>query len=275
MKKIGTQTIAFASAPSIIGRANVVGKKEGAGPLASSFDLIGSDDTFGTESWEKAESSMQKQAMELALQRAGSTAEDLDFIFAGDLLNQCIGSSFAMRDQKVPFFGLYGACSTMGEGLILGAMTLDGNFANQVAVSASSHFCTAERQYRTPLEYGGQRTPTAQWTVTGAGAVVLGNSDKGPYITHATVGKITDKGITDTNNMGAAMAPDDVILGKYKNLLAQISLEALPTLHLCLVSLNFILRKIFLFNIFVFRMTRRRLDSLFTTGTGGFSGRAG
>ncbi len=214
MKKIGQQTIAFAHPPSICGCANVVGNKEGAGPLSSSFDIIGSDDTFGTESWEKAETSMQKQAMELALERCGAKAEDLDFIFAGDLLNQCIGSSFAMREQSVPFFGLYGACSTMGEGLILGAMTIDGDFAQKVAVSASSHFCTAERQYRTPLEYGGQRTPTAQWTVTGAGAVILGQEEKGPFLTHATVGKITDKGITDTNNMGAAMAPVDVILGK-------------------------------------------------------------
>lgn len=218
MKKIGKQTLCFPSAPSIIGRANVVGKKEGSGPLASSFDIIGSDDTFGTESWEKAESSMQKQAMELALDRCNLSAEKLDFIFAGDLLNQCIGSSFAMRGQSASFFGLYGACSTMGEGLILAAMSLDGDFAEKVAVSASSHFCTAERQYRTPLEYGGQRTPTAQWTVTGAGAVVLGKEEKAPYITHATVGKIADKGITDTNNMGAAMAPADVNLGKWKSL---------------------------------------------------------
>ncbi len=208
MKKIGQQTLQFQTPPSVFGRANVVGKKEGAGPLAHSFDIIGSDDTFGTESWEKAESSMQKQAMDLALDRCGLEADRLDFIFAGDLLNQCIGSSFAMRGQNAPFFGLYGACSTMGEGLILGAMTLDGGFGSHVSVSASSHFCTAERQYRTPLEYGGQRTPTAQWTVTGAGAVILaGNHEKGPFITHATVGKITDKGITDTNNMGAAMAP--------------------------------------------------------------------
>lgn len=226
MKKIGQQTLVFAHPPQLSGRANVVGKKEGAGPLASSFDVIGSDDTFGTESWEKAETSMQKQALALALDRAKLSTQSLDFIFAGDLLNQCIGSSFAVRDQAVPFFGLYGACSTLGEGLILGAITLDGEFASHVAVAASSHFCTAERQYRTPLEYGGQRTPTAQWTVTGAGAVILskgcespkkseGNKGVYPKITHATVGKITDPGITDTNNMGAAMAPVEGIIGKY------------------------------------------------------------
>ena len=131
----------------------------------------------------------------------------MDWLFAGDLLNQCIGSSFAARGQDIPFFGLYGACSTMGEGLALASMTLDGGFGEWAAVVVSSHFCTAERQYRTPLEYGGQRTPTAQWTVTGAGAAILAREGPGPYVTHCTLGKITDKGITDTNNMGAAMAP--------------------------------------------------------------------
>lgn len=150
---------------------------------------------------------MQKQALGLALNKAGQAASALDWLFAGDLLNQCIGSSFAARGQDVPFFGLYGACSTMGEGLALASMTLDGGFGEWAAVTASSHFCSAERQYRTPLEYGGQRTPTAQWTATAAGAAVLAREGPGPYITHVTVGKIVDKGVTDTNNMGAAMAP--------------------------------------------------------------------
>lgn len=150
---------------------------------------------------------MQKQALGLALNKAGQAASALDWLFAGDLLNQCIGSSFAAREQQIPFFGLYGACSTMGEGLALASMTLDGGFGEWAAVTASSHFCSAERQYRTPLEYGGQRTPTAQWTATAAGAAVLAREGPGPYITHVTVGKIVDKGITDTNNMGAAMAP--------------------------------------------------------------------
>ena len=205
-KKLGRQTVALANPPTLAGHANVVGKKEGEGPLASSFDLIGSDDTFGEATWEKSESAMQKQALALALDKAGQAASAMDWLFAGDLLNQCIGSSFAARGQDIPFFGLYGACSTMGEGLALASMTLDGGFGEWAAVVVSSHFCTAERQYRTPLEYGGQRTPTAQWTVTGAGAAILAREGPGPYVTHCTLGKITDKGITDTNNMGAAMA---------------------------------------------------------------------
>lgn len=211
-KKLGKQTVAFASPPSIAGHANVVGKKEGEGPLRASFDLINQDDTFGESSWEKAESAMQKLALQNALDKAKQAASTLDFIFAGDLLNQCIASSFAIRGQGVPFFGLYGACSTMAESLTLASMMLDGGFGEWAAAMASSHFCSAERQYRTPLEYGGQRTPTAQWTVTGAGAVVLAREGDGPHITHATVGKIVDKGIKDANNMGAAMAPVDVKL---------------------------------------------------------------
>lgn len=206
-KKLGAQTVALANPPSFAGHANVVGKKEGDGPLAASFDYIGSDDTFGEATWEKSESAMQKQALALALDKAGQAASSLDWLFAGDLLNQCIGSSFAARGQNIPFFGLYGACSTMGEGLALASMTLDGGFGEWAGVVVSSHFCTAERQYRAPLEYGSQRTPTAQWTVTGSGAVILAREGPGPYITHVTVGKIVDKGITDTNNMGAAMTP--------------------------------------------------------------------
>ena len=206
-KKIGTQTAALANPPSLAAWANVVGKKEGEGPLADTFDYIDKDDTFGESTWEKSESAMQKQALTLALNKAGQAASALDWLFSGDLLNQCIGSSFAARGQEVPFFGLYGACSTMGEGLALASMTLDGGFGEWAAVTASSHFCSAERQYRTPLEYGGQRTPTSQWTATAAGAAVLAREGPGPYITHVTVGKIVDKGVTDTNNMGAAMAP--------------------------------------------------------------------
>lgn len=199
--------MAFASPPSIAGHANVVGKKEGEGPLANSFDLINQDDTFGEVSFEKAESAMQRMALQSALDKAKQSGSCLDYIFAGDLLNQCIATSFAVRGQDTPFFGLYGACSTMAEGLALSSMMLDGGFGEWAAAVASSHFCSAERQYRTPLEYGGQRTPTAQWTVTGSGAVVLARDGQGPYVTHATIGKIVDKGITDANNMGAAMAP--------------------------------------------------------------------
>ena len=206
-KKLGKQTVALVQPPSIVGRSNVVGKKEGEGPLASFFDYIAGEDTFGESTWEKAESAMQKRALAQALEKAGLAARELDWLFAGDLLNQCIGSSYAAREQNLPFFGLYGACSTMGEGLALASMVLDGGFGERAAAVASSHFCSAERQYRTPLEYGGQRTPTAQWTVTGAGAVILSREGNGPYITHVTPGRVVDKGIKDANNMGAAMAP--------------------------------------------------------------------
>ena len=204
---MGRQTVALGEPPVIIGHANIVGKKEGDGPLADSFDHIEQDDTFGEKSWEKAETSMQKMAFAMALDKAGLAASSLDYLFAGDLLNQCIGSGFAVRGQDVPFFGLYGACSTMGESLSLAAMMIDGGFARYTGAVTSSHFCSAERQYRTPLEYGGQRTPTAQWTVTGSGAVVLAAIGAGPRITHITTGKVVDKGIKDANNMGAAMAP--------------------------------------------------------------------
>ena len=206
-KKIGAQTAALVNPPAFAGHANVVGTKEGAGPLAGSFDFIAPDDTFGESTWEKSENAMQKQALALALDKAGQPASALDWLFAGDLLNQCIGSSYAAREQAVPFFGLYGACSTMGEGLVLASMLLDGGFGEWAGVVVSSHFCSAERQYRTPLEYGGQRTPTAQWTVTGSGAAILAREGPGPYITHVTVGRVMDKGIKDANNMGAAMAP--------------------------------------------------------------------
>lgn len=206
-KKVGAQTVYFSNPPVIIGRGNVVGTKEGQGPLASKFDFVSPDDYFGEKSWEKAERSMQEQALNNALKQADKQAGDLDFLLAGDLLNQCISSSFAARSQDIPFLGLYGACSTMGESLLLAAILVDAGFANLAAAVTSSHFCTAERQYRAPLEYGGQRPPTAQWTVTGSGSVILSNTGNGPKVTHATVGKIIDKGITDANNMGAAMAP--------------------------------------------------------------------
>ena len=208
----GGQTLTFFSPPCVLSYANSVGKKEGEGPLSACFDYIAQDDSFGQSSWEKAEQAMQKMALTLALEKGELSVSGLDLLFAGDLLNQCISSGYAARGQDVPYFGLYGACSTMGEGLILAAMSLDGGFGQKVAAVASSHFCSAERQYRTPLEYGGQRAPTAQWTVTGAGAVVLCTEGTGPQITHATVGKVVDKGIKDANNMGAAMAPEDVKL---------------------------------------------------------------
>ena len=206
-KRIGTQTVRLPGMPSIVSYANVVGKQEGHGPLKDSFDCINEDSFFGQKTWEKAESEMQRQALNAAIKKAGISAGALSYIFAGDLLNQCIGTTFALRQTEIPFFGLYGACSTMAESLALAGMMVDGGFANWVAAMTSSHFCTAERQYRNPLEYGNQRPPTAQWTATAAGAVVISNKGNGPYITHVTTGKITDWGVTDANNMGAAMAP--------------------------------------------------------------------
>ena len=206
-KKLGRQTVALQDPPSVIGSAAVVGKKEGEGPLAATFDHISQDDSFGERSWEKAESAMQKLALAAALRKAGLSVSGLDYLLAGDLLNQCIGSGFAVRGQDVPFFGLYGACSTMAESLSLASMLLDGGYGTKIAAMTSSHFCSAERQYRSPLEYGGQRTPTAQWTVTGSGCVILADQGPGPYITHVTTGKVVDKGIKDAANMGAAMAP--------------------------------------------------------------------
>ena len=206
-KRLGRQTVALERPPALIGWAAVAGQKERKGPLGALFSATSEDDTFGESSWEKAESAMQRLALSTALDRAGLAGSALDYVLAGDLLNQCISSTFALRGREVPFFGLYGACSTMAESLSLAALLLDGGFGRYAAALTSSHFCSAERQYRTPLEYGGQRTPTAQWTVTGSGAVILDAQGTGPRVTHVTTGKIVDKGIRDPANMGAAMAP--------------------------------------------------------------------
>ena len=211
-KRIGAQTVKLQLPQSIAGHACVVGKKEGEGPLKDSFDYISEDSYFGEKSWEKAESAMQKMAFSMACDKAALSPSEINYLFAGDLLNQCIASAFSMRDADIPFFGLYGACSTMAESLSLAALILDGGFADITAALTSSHFCSAERQFRFPLEYGGQRTPTAQWTATSSGSIILRSSGSGPYITHITTGKIVDAGITDANNMGAAMAPVDVKL---------------------------------------------------------------
>ena len=207
-KKLGKQTYQPGAAPVIIGHGSAGGRKELDGPLGSRFDHTCRDDRFGEKSWEKSESAMQQLALDAALKRAGLHTADLDYLLAGDLLNQCIGSSFAARQDGIPFLGLYGACSTMGESLAMAALLLSGGYGTYAAAVTSSHFCSAERQYRMPLEYGNQRTPTAQWTATAAGAVILtSNRVAGPKIESVTVGKIQDKGIKDANNMGAAMAP--------------------------------------------------------------------
>lgn len=227
-QKLGRQSYAPISPPTVVGYGSVGGKKECAGPLGGRFDHSCKDDKFGEKSWEKAESAMQRLALDAALKRAGLHTADLDFLAAGDLLNQCIGSSFAAREGGVPFLGLYGACSTMGEGLALTALLLSGGYGTHAAVVTSSHFCSAERQYRTPLEYGSQRTPTAQWTATAAGAAVLTSGEcKGSKIDCVTIGKIQDKGIRDANNMGAAMAPVSVKLTPCCN----AAWYALPSTH--------------------------------------------
>lgn len=206
-KRLGRQTVAFTNPPSIAAGSCVVGQKEGEGPLRKWFDYISDDSYFGQSSWEKAESVMLSKCFALCCDKARIPPSDIQYLFAGDLLNQCAGSTFAARDLPIPYFGVYGACSTMAESLSLAAMTIDGGYADTVCAMTSSHFCSAERQFRLPLEYGGQRTPTAQWTVTGAGALLLTCEGEGPYVTHVTTGRIRDAGVTDANNMGAAMAP--------------------------------------------------------------------
>lgn len=203
----GKQSIVFLQPPAIRAYASVVGKKEAEGPIAASFDLASKDTTFGQKSWEKAETRMQQLAMELALQKAELHGAELDAAFVGDLLNQCVGSSFSMRNLGIATLGLYGACSTMAEGLLLAAMSVSSGCCRRALALSSSHFASSERQYRFPLGYGGQRTPTAQWTVTGAGALILAQSGPGPYLRAATMGSIVDWGIKDAANMGAAMAP--------------------------------------------------------------------
>ena len=204
---IGKQTAALDRQPKIISSACTVGKKEGEGPLRDTFDYICGDSYFGETTWEKAESAMLKSTLEAAVRKAGLAVSDIGCIFAGDLLNQCTASSFGLRDSERPLFGLYGACSTMAESLSLAAMAVSAGYFETAAAVTGSHFCSAERQFRMPLEYGGQRTPTAQWTVTGSGCAVLSLSGSGPCVTHVTPGKIVDPGVKDVNNMGAAMAP--------------------------------------------------------------------
>lgn len=196
---------------TILGACSVVGYLEHAGPIGACFDFWDGKedggDRFGQDTFEKAESEMQRRALSGALGKCQRRAEELNAIFAGDLLNQCVGSAYGLLDFDVPYFGLYGACSTAAEGLLLSSIMTSHGVMRCCATVASSHNCTAERQYRTPLEYGGQRTPTAQWTVTGAGAFVVGQQGTGVRVTAGLPGIVVDKGITDTNNMGAAMAP--------------------------------------------------------------------
>lgn len=214
IKRIGKRTLALENRPYLLGHAAAVGKKEGEGPLGERFDYVAKNDRMGQRSWELAESELQKTAIRLALRKATLPERSLDLILAGDLLNQCIGSFLASMHANVPYLGQYGACSTMAQGLALGGCLVESGAADRLLAAASSHFCSAERQYRFPLAYGGQRTPTAQWTATAAGAAVLGNSPMpgtaepcDVRVTHVLFGKMVEMGVTDAANMGAAMAP--------------------------------------------------------------------
>lgn len=212
-KMVGKQSIMFKNPPCIISYASIAGKKEGEGPLGSFFDFIDEDPMFGGTTWEDAESRMQKQAAEMAIQKANITKEDIRYIVAGDLLGQLIATSFGIISLEIPMFGVYGACSTMGEALSIGAILVDGGFADKVIAMTSSHFAGAEKQFRFPLAYGSQRPLAATWTVTGSGAVILSDASSAPkkedhiVIKGITTGKVTDYGIKDSMNMGACMAP--------------------------------------------------------------------
>ncbi len=223
IKRIGKHTIEFTEKPRIISAAAVVGKKESEGPLAQWFDKTVTDTTMGGETWEKAEAMFQKEALTFAAEKSGVKSEDIDYAFAGDLLNQCVSSSCGLRDFGIPFLGQYGACSTMAQTIACASVFVESGAADICAAVTSSHFCSAERQFRLPLQYGGQRTPTAQWTVTGSGCMLIAGAENGTVRTpdriqnitnytdqtaveHICTGKIIDLGIKDANNMGAAMA---------------------------------------------------------------------
>ena len=219
MKKIGKQTIKFDNPPTILECNSIVGSKEAQGPLSKYFDLTLDDEFWGEKSWEKAESKIIKENVNSVISKSGIPATQIDYCFAGDLLNQCISSSFGLRELNMPFFGVFGACSTFVESLCLGSVFVEAGAAKNVLCATSSHFCSAEKQFRFPLELGNQRPPTSQWTVTGSGAAIVSASGKGPFITHITPGKIIDMGIKDANNMGAAMAPAalDTLIAHFKD----------------------------------------------------------
>ena len=207
MKKLGNQSVKFDNPITITETASIVGPKESKGPLAQYFDQCLEDEFWGEKTWEKAESKIIKETVNINISKSGIPSNQIDFCFAGDLLNQCISSSFGLRELNIPFFGIFGACSTFAEALCLGSSLIDGGAAANVICTVSSHFCSAEKQFRFPLELGNQRPPSSQWTVTGAGSAILSKSGSGPYIKTMTIGKIVDMGIKDANNMGAAMAP--------------------------------------------------------------------
>jgi len=203
----GKQSFVLNEPPVISCWASVAGKKESEGPLGKTFDITDTDSYFGQKTWEQAEKKMQQLAINKLAEKSKRNITDFQLVFSGDLLNQCIGSSFSLKNTGIPHFGLYGACSTMAESLIMASMCVGGGFFDSVVAMTSSHFASSERQYRFPLGYGGQRTPTSQWTVTGSGAALVEKEGKGPKIVACTIGTVCDLGIKDANNMGAAMVP--------------------------------------------------------------------
>ena len=218
MQKLGKQTIKFNNPPTIVDCACIVGPKEADGPLAKYFDKCLDNEMWGEKTWEKAESKIIKETVNTAISKSGVATDDIEYCFAGDLLNQCISSSFGLRELNIPFFGIFGACSTFVEGLSLASVFVE-NGINYAICASSSHFCSSEKQFRFPLELGNQRPPTAQWTVTGAGSAIISRTGQGPFVTHVTSGKIVDMGIKDGNNMGAAMAPAafDTIIAHFQD----------------------------------------------------------
>lgn len=219
MKKVGNQSYMLQKPVNIAATASIVGPKEKEGPLHQFFDQCLEDEFWGEKSWETAESKIVKETVNMAVSKSGIASKDIDFCFAGDLLNQCIASSFGLRETNIPFIGLFGACSTFVESLLVASSFIDGDFATNCICAASSHFCSAEKQFRFPLELGNQRPPSSQWTVTGSGAAILSKEGTGPYITSFTPGKIVDMGIKDANNMGAAMAgaAEDTLIRHFKD----------------------------------------------------------
>ena len=218
MQKLGKQTIKFNNPPTIVDCACIVGPKEADGPLAKYFDKCLDNEMWGEKTWEKAESKIIKETVNTAISKSGVATDNIEYCFAGDLLNQCISSSFGLRELNIPFFGIFGACSTFVEGLSLASIFVE-NGINYAICASSSHFCSSEKQFRFPLELGNQRPPTAQWTVTGAGSAIISRTGQGPFVTHITSGKIVDMGIKDGNNMGAAMAPAafDTIIAHFQD----------------------------------------------------------
>lgn len=204
---LGKQTLVFERVPSLLSAYSTVGQKEGRGPMSKWFDRILEDDKCGQNTWEEAESKLLQDTILGAIAKAGKDKKEMDVIFSGDLINQLMSSCYAVRDLEIPFLGIYGACSTMTESLLLSAGFVNAGYADHAVATASSHFCTAERQFRLPLEHGNQKPPSAQWTVTGAGSAVVGSRNTGVGIELGTIGKIVDMGIDDANQMGAAMAP--------------------------------------------------------------------